>query len=312
MTMVRTPRESRRKLVRFGAARHRLVPDGGAWNADASAGQGPSNRMLLPDILRVLAINFSLCVAGFLILWLIATAIRDPTFVDSVWALGMGGLALSTYVQAWGYRPRQQLLAALCCAWALRLGLHLFLRWRAHGPDRRYVRMMEKAKAERGWGYGQASLRLVFLLQAPLMWTVSLPVQLGQMDCTPARIGWLGWTGAAVCAFGIVFEAIADFQVAAFRGDPANAGKVLDSGLWRYSQHPNYFGDIVSWIGLYLIAAETHTGLLALPGPLLLTFILTRWSGGVTYERRLTRTRPGYDDYQRRTSSLIPWPPKPA
>ena len=268
--------------------------------------------MLLPEILKVLAINFSLCVAGFLILWLIATAIRDPTFVDSIWALGMGGLALATLLQVWGYRPRQYLLVGLCLAWALRLGLHLFLRWRAHGPDRRYVRMMEKAKAERGWGYGQASLRLVFLLQAPLMWTVALPVQLGQMDCTPARIGWLGWTGAAVAAFGIAFEAIADAQVTAFRADRANQGKVLEAGLWRWSQHPNYFGDILSWIGLYLIAAETHLGLLALPGPLLLIFILTRWSGGVTYERRLTRTRPGYDDYQRRTSSLIPWPPRPA
>ena len=266
--------------------------------------------MLLADVLRVLAINFSLCVSGFLILWLIATAIRDPTFVDSVWALGMGGLAVSTYLQVWGYRPRQYMLVGLCGAWALRLGLHLFLRWRAHGPDRRYVRMMEKAKAERGWGYGQASLRLVFLLQAPLMWIVALPVQLGQMDCTPARIGWLGWTGAAISIFGIAFETVADAQVTRFRADPANQGKVLASGLWRYSQHPNYFGDIVSWIGLYLIAAETHLGLLALPGPLLLIFILTRFGGGVTYERRLARTRPGYQDYQRRTSRLIPLPPK--
>jgi steroid 5-alpha reductase family enzyme len=172
--------------------------------------------------------------------------------------------------------------------------------------------MMEKAKAERGWGYGQASLRLVFLLQAPLMWIVSLPVQLGQVDCTPARIGWLGWTGAAVAAFGIACEALADAQVTAFRANPDNAGKVLDTGLWRWSQHPNYFGDIAAWVGLYLIAAETRSGLFALPGPLLLIFILTRFSGGVTYERRLARTRPGYDDYQRRTSPLIPWPPKRA
>jgi steroid 5-alpha reductase family enzyme len=273
--------------------------------------KGLSSRMpLLPDILQVLVVNFALCVAAFVVCWAIAVAIRDPTFVDSVWALGMGALAVATYLQVWGYRPRQYLLVALCGAWALRLGGHLFLRWRVHGPDWRYVRMMEKARAERGWGYGQASLRLVFLLQAPLMWIVSLPVQLGQLDCTPARIGWLGWTGAALSAFGIVFETIADAQVTRFRADPANQGKVLDSGLWRWSQHPNYFGDIVTWIGFYLIAAETELGLWALPGPLLLIFILTRFSGGVTYERRLARTRPGYEDYQRRTSSLIPWPPK--
>ncbi len=267
---------------------------------------------LPPDILLVLAVNFALCVAGFLICWAIATAIRDPTFVDSVWALGMGGLAVATLFQAWGYRPRQYLLVGLCGAWALRLGLHLFLRWRRHGRDRRYARMMEKAKAERGWGFGQASLRMVFLLQTPLMWTVSLPVQLGQFDRTPAAIGWLGWTGAALSVAGIACETLADAQVTRFRADPANAGKVLETGLWRWSQHPNYFGDILAWAGLYLIAAETQTGLWALPGPLLLIFILTRWSGGATYERRLARTRPGYDDYQRRTSRLIPWPPKRA
>ncbi|WP_372784499.1 DUF1295 domain-containing protein [Phenylobacterium sp.] len=272
---------------------------------------------LYPDILQVLAVNFALCVAGFVVCWAIAVAIRDPTFVDSVWALGMGGLGFATYLQVSGlqvsgYRPRQYLLVGLCGAWALRLGLHLFVRWRSHGPDRRYVRMMEKAKAERGWGYGQATLRLVFLLQAPLMWTVSLPVQLGQLGDGPARIGPLGWIGAAFCVFGIAFEALADAQVTRFRADPASQGRVLQSGLWRYSQHPNYFGDIVSWIGLYLIAAETPAGLWSLPGPLLLIFILTRFSGGVTYERRLARTRPGYDDYQRRTSALIPWPPKAA
>jgi len=268
--------------------------------------------MLLPDILRVLAINFALCVAGFAILWGIAVAIRDPSFIDSVWALGMGGLAVATYLQVWGYRPRQVLLVAICGAWALRLGLHLLLRWRRHGPDRRYVRMMEKAKAERGWGYGQASLRLVFLLQAPLLWTVALPAQLGQMDCTPARIGALGWTGAALAVFGIGFEALADAQITRFKADPANQGRVLASGLWRYTRHPNYFGDICVWVGLYLVAAETVSGLWAAPGPLLLIFLLTRWSGGPTYERRLARTRPGYEDYQRRTSALVPWPPKAA
>jgi steroid 5-alpha reductase family enzyme len=268
--------------------------------------------MTLPDFLRILAVNFGLCVAAFLVCWAIAVAIRDPTFVDSVWALGLGGMAVATWLQVWGYRPRQYLLVGLSAAWALRLALHLFLRWRRYGPDRRYVRMMEKAKAERGWGYGQASLRLVFLLQAPLMWTVSLPVQLGQMDCTPARIGWLGWTGATVAALGILIETVADAQVSRFRADPANQGKVLETGLWRWSQHPNYFGDIATWVGLYLIAAETRTGLLALPGPLLLILILTRYSGGTSYERRLARTRPGYGDYQRRTSPLIPWPPKRA
>ena len=264
------------------------------------------------EILIILAVNFALCVAAFLILWAVGSAIRDVSFIDSVWALGMGGLAVATYLQVDGAPPRKLLLLLLCGAWALRLGAYLFLRWRTHGPDRRYVRMMEKAKAARGWDYPYASLRLVFALQAPLMWTVALPVQLGQMSTTPAAIGWLGWSGAALAVLGIVFESVGDAQITRFKRDPANQGKVLESGLWRYTRHPNYFGDILTWVGLWLIAAETPLGLWALPGPVLLIVLLTRWSGGVTYERRLTKSRPGYDDYQRRTSALIPWPPKRA
>lgn len=266
----------------------------------------------ISEVLTILALNFALCVAGFVALWLIGSAIRDVSFIDSVWALGMGAVALATWAQVGGREPRQIVLIALCVAWAMRLGLHLLIRWRTHGPDRRYVRMMDKAKAERGWDYPYASLRLVFLLQAPLMWVVALPVQLGQMGVGAQPMGPLAWAGAVLAAFGIVFETVGDAQITRFKKDPANAGKVLDRGLWRYTRHPNYFGDIVTWVGLYLIAVGAPLGVWALPGPLLLIFLLTRWSGGVTYERRLTKTRPGYDDYQRRTSALIPWPPKPA
>src|SRR4051812_38072862 len=232
----------------------------------------------ISEVLTILALNFALCGAGFVALWLIGSAIRDVSFIDSVWALGMGGVALATWAEVGGREPRQLLLIALSVAWALRLGLHLLIRWRGHGPDRRYVRMMEKAKAEKGWDYPYASLRLVFLLQAPLMWAVALPVQLGQMQLGPAPIGPLAWTGAAIAALGIAFETLGDAQITRFKADPANAGKVLDRGLWRYTRHPNYFGDIVSWVGLYLIAAEGPLGPWALPGPLLLIFLLTRWS----------------------------------
>ena len=266
----------------------------------------------LSEIAAILAVNFALCLVLFLVLWMVGSAIRDVSFIDSVWALGMGGLALATWFQADGAEPRKLLLLALCGAWSLRLGLHLLWRWRSHGPDRRYVRMMQKAEAERGWSYPYATLRLVFALQAPLMWVVALPVQLGQMSSMPTQVGWLGWTGAAIAVVGILFESIGDAQITRFKRDPGNQGKVLESGLWRYTRHPNYFGDIVTWVGLWLIAAETPLGLWALPGPALLIFLLTRWSGGVTYERRLTKSRPGYDDYQRRTSPLIPWPPKRA
>src|SRR6185369_10095335 len=180
----------------------------------------------LPEIATVLATNFALCLAGFTVLWLIGSAIKDVTFIDAVWALGLAGLALATYLQADGYGPRKMLLAALALAWGLRLGLYLLWRWTSHGPDRRYVRMMEKAKSERGWSYRYASLRLVFALQSPLLWIVSLPVQLGQLSTEPARITALGWLGAGLAIFGIAFETLADAQLVGFKRDPANQGKV--------------------------------------------------------------------------------------
>jgi len=266
----------------------------------------------MSEIATLLAVNFGLCLASFLVLWLLAVAIKDVTFVDGWWALGLAGVALATFLQTSGYEPRKTLLLGLAGVWGLRLGGHILLRWRAHGPDRRYVKMMDRAKAEKGWSYAYASLRLVFAFQAPILWTVSLPVQLGQVQAEPAAIGLLGFVGAGVAVFGILFETLADAQLTRFKADPANRGKVMDRGLWRYTRHPNYFGDICTWTGLYLIAAETPLGLWALPGPLLLILVLTRFSGGTSYERRLTHQRPGYDDYIRRTSSLIPWPPKPA
>ena len=153
----------------------------------------------LADVLTILGLNFALCVAGFVALWLVGSAIRDVSFIDSVWALGMGALALSTWAQAGGAEPRQQLLLGLCLLWSLRLGIHLLVRWRTHGADRRYVRMMQKAEAERGWSYPYASLRLVFLLQAPLMWTVALPAQLGLIVASPSPIEPLAWIGRASC-----------------------------------------------------------------------------------------------------------------
>jgi steroid 5-alpha reductase family enzyme len=267
----------------------------------------------LAQVANLLAINFGLLLAGFLVLWLIGVAIRDVTFVDACWGLGLASLALMTFVQtAGGEQSRRWLLTGLALAWGLRLGGHILGRWRHEGPDRRYVKMMERAKSDKGWSYAYASLRLVFAFQAPLLWVVALPVQLGQIAAQPQAIGLLGWVGAALSVFGIVFETTADSQLKRFKADPANKGQVLATGLWRYTRHPNYFGDICVWCGLYLIAAESQLGLWALPGPLLLIFLLTRWSGGPSYEKRLTHQRPGYDEYIRRTSSLIPWPPKPA
>lgn len=256
-----------------------------------------------------LAINAAVLVAFFLAAWLICLKLRDVTPVDSLWAFGMVVLAIASFVQTDGLHERKLLLLGLCAAWGLRLGGYMLWRWRTHGTDRRYVSMLGKAQARRGWGFAKASLLLVFVTQMPLLFIVALPVQLGQADAAPA-LGVLAWIGAGLAVFGIVFETIGDAQLVRFRRDPGNAGQVMQSGLWRYTRHPNYFGDACAWWGLYLIAAETTTGLWALPGPLLLTWTLMKWSGAPTVEGRMHRTRPGYADYVRRTSGFVPWWPR--
>jgi len=267
----------------------------------------------IQDIAVILAVNFAVVLASFVILWGIGCLIKDVTFVDAWWALGLAFMAVTTFVQADGAPDRMLLLLVLALAWGLRLGLYILWRWRSHGPDRRYVKMLSRAQEAKGWSYPKASWRLVFMLQAPILWTVSLPVQLGQMSTTPAAIGLLGVIGAGLVIFGILFESLADWQLVRFKASPANEGKVLASGLWKYTRHPNYFGDLCVWFGLWLVAAETGLwGVVSIIGPLLLLTMFLKYSGGPSYEKRLTYQRPGYAEYIARTSSLIPWPPKKA
>ncbi len=261
------------------------------------------------NAVMVLATNAAVLVALFVTMWLLCLKTRDVTPVDSLWALGMVVMAATTFVQTAGDPTRKALLFGLCALWGVRLGGYLLWRWRDHGPDRRYQTMFARAKEAKGWGFATASLLLVFAIQAPLLFIVCLPVQLGQIDAAPA-LGAVGWAGAVLALIGIAFESVGDAQLVRFRRDPANAGQVMDRGLWRYTRHPNYFGDACTWWGLYLIAAETHIGLFALPGPVLLTWTLMKWSGAPTIEGRLKRKKPGYDDYMRRTSGFVPWWPK--
>jgi steroid 5-alpha reductase family enzyme len=261
---------------------------------------------------QFLAINFAVLAVTYLILWQICARMKDATVVDSFWALGMVILACASFLQLGASTPRRLLLLTICALWGLRLGGYLIWRWRDHGPDRRYVSLMAKAKADKGWGYAEASLRLVFATQAPMLFIVCLPVQLGQFAAQPVALGPLAWAGASLSLVGVLLESLGDWQLTRFRKNPKNGGQVLNTGLWRYTRHPNYFGDACVWWGLYLIAAETSVGLWALPGPVLLTFTLMKWSGVPIVERRLRKTRPDYASYIERTSGFIPWPPKRA
>jgi steroid 5-alpha reductase family enzyme len=263
-------------------------------------------------LIQLLAINAGVSAVCFLALWRIAVAIKDPSFIDAWWAAGMAVLAVATFVETGAPSPRKLALTGLTVVWGLRLAGYLLWRWRTQGPDRRYATMMGRAQKDRGWSFAKASLLLVFALQAPLQFIVALPVQLGQGGAAPIALGTVGWAGVALAVFGIAFESLGDAQLAAFKAGAANKGKVMDAGLWRYTRHPNYFGDACVWWGLWLIAAETPVGLWSLPGPILLTFLLTRWSGVPTVEGRLRRSRPGYEAYVARTSGFVPWFPKKA
>ncbi|WP_172840809.1 DUF1295 domain-containing protein [Allosphingosinicella indica] len=262
------------------------------------------------DVAGLLAVNFAVVVAAFILLWIVCTAIRDVTMVDAWWAVGMALLALTTWLQLDAPGERATLILLLTAIWAFRLGGFLFWRWRDHGPDRRYVKLLAKAEANKGWGFAKASFLLVFATQAPLQFIVALPAQLGQIPAEPAALGTLAYVGAAVAVAGILFETIGDWQLTRFRKNPANEGKVLSTGLWRYTRHPNYFGDAMVWWGIFLIGAETALGWWALPGPVLLTWTLMKWSGAPTLEFRMRKTKPDYVRYIETTSGFVPWPPK--
>ena len=240
----------------------------------------------MADIAYVLGTNFAVLMGTMLVLWLISMPLKDVSFIDSFWALGFVLVAWVTFaITATGDPDRKMLMLGLTTVWGLRLGGYIFWRWRKEGPDKRYVALLSKAPGN----VHVFTLTKVFLLQGVLLWVVSLPVQ-----------------------FGIFFETVGDYQMARFKSDPANAGKVMDRGLWRYTRHPNYFGDACVWWGLFLIAAEARIGWISVVGPILLTFLLVQWSGAALLERRMKRSRPDYEDYIRRTSSFIPMPPRRA
>ncbi len=259
-------------------------------------------------MIGILLANLALSALLFTALWLISVRLKDPSFIDSWWALGVVVLAWATFAQAPSHGPHAIALTILATLWGLRLGLYLLWRWRKHGADHRYEKLAAQAREKHGLNFAAFSALWVFAPQMLLQFIVALPAMLGQMPAAQA-LGGFGLAGAALSAFGVAYEALADWQLTRFKADPGNAGKVMDRGLWRFSRHPNYFGDMCAWWGMWAIAADAGMGLWSLPGPLLLTFLLARVSGAPTTEPHLQRTRPEYEAYKRRTSAFIPWRP---
>lgn len=262
-------------------------------------------------MIEAMLINAAVAAGLLLIGWAIAVRINDVSFIDAIWGGGMAVVAIASWLQLGEPGDRATLIAAMAALWGFRLFWHLYTRWRGHGEDVRYARMLRKAR-EQG-RFAQAALTKVFGPQAFLLYLTCLPAQLGVLASSePASLGVLALAGAALWLLGMVFEVVGDAQLNAFRANPANKGKVLDTGLWRYTRHPNYFGDTCVWWGIWLAAADAGPwiALASLPGPLFLTFTLTKWSGKPLLEKGLAKTRPGYAEYIERTSGFIPWPPK--
>ena len=261
-------------------------------------------------MVEALLINAAVLAAAMLALWLVAVRIGDVSFIDAVWGGGMALLAAVSWWQIASPGPRAHVIAAMALIWGLRLALHLYTRWRSSGEDPRYAAILRKARAS--GTYARGALLRVFGPQAVLLFVTCLPAQLGVLASSSASAGWLARAGLALWALGMVFEVVGDWQLARFRANSASRGKVLDTGLWRYTRHPNYFGDMCVWWGIWLAAAEAGwaAALASLIGPLFLTFTLTRWSGKPLLEKGLAQSRPGYAEYVRRTSGFIPWVPK--
>ena len=238
--------------------------------------------------------------------WLMSLALRDASIVDVAWGLGFVIVVWVSFAVADGSDARSALVVVLTTIWGLRLAAYLAWRNIGKGEDFRYRAMRERYGAR----FGLVSLPLVFGVQGLGMWTVSLPVQAAQVPGSPSGLAALDFVGIALWCAGMFFETVGDLQLARFKSDPTNAGRVMDRGLWRYTRHPNYFGDFCVWWGLYAIALATGDAWWSIAGPLLMSVLLLRVSGVTLLERHLTHTRPAYLEYARRTSAFFPRPPR--
>lgn len=253
----------------------------------------------------LLVLGTTLAVTAVLMfgIWLLSVARKDASIADTFWGLGFVLIATVSYANTEGYPGRKVLIVALTAVWGIRLAAHILWRNKGKGEDFRYRGMRKR----HGKHFSIVSLFSVFGLQGLLMWIISFPLQIAQISPAPARLGLLDWIGAAVWLIGFLFESLGDLQLARFKANPNNKGRVMDRGLWRYTRHPNYFGDSLMWWGFFLIALSVPAGIWTLISPLLMTGLLMKVSGVALLEKTLTKTKPDYHDYVRRTSAFFPW-----
>jgi steroid 5-alpha reductase family enzyme len=257
---------------------------------------------LVADLLRI----WGLCLAGFAVLWAVSFVRRDVSIVDIFWGPAFVAGLLLIFLREGLRTPWQLLHLALVAIWGLRLALHIAVRGHGKGEDRRYAAMREKNGPRFTW----LSLFTVFGLQATLVAILSAPLVAVQRQ--PIERPLVAGIGAGLWLIGFLFEAVGDAQLLAFQRNPASRGKVMNTGLWRTSRHPNYFGEACLWWGYGVFALAVAGGIWTLYAPVLMNLLLLRVSGVPMLEAGIEERRPGYREYIERTSSFIPWFPRSA
>jgi steroid 5-alpha reductase family enzyme len=257
-------------------------------------------------MLSVIGFNLLLVLGLLSLLWGLSVVIKDASIVDPFWGTGFVVVAIATWLAKESHHRRDHMIVGMVLLWGTRLSVYLLWRNIGKGEDRRYQAM----RARIGPNFWWISLFSVFVLQGVLLWLISMPVQAGLWSQPLFNaLSAFDVAGLAFYAVGLFFEAVGDAQLARFKSDPANKGRVMNRGLWRYTRHPNYFGDFAVWWGIYLVAVAGGAWWTFF-GPAIISFFLLRVSGVTLLERDIADRRPEYRTYQESTSSFFPWFPR--
>lgn len=248
--------------------------------------------------------NLGVLAAALIGLWGVSLLVKNSSIIDIFWGLGFVLVAWMSLVLSENYQAKALVLTGLVSVWGIRLAGYLAWRNLGKPEDYRYAAMRER----HGPRFPIVSLFTVFGLQGLLTAIISLPVQQGIHR--GAELTGVSLIGVVLWALGLAFESLGDYQLARFKADPSNRGQVMNSGLWRYTRHPNYFGDFLVWWGFYLVAANASNWWWIVVGPAIMSFLLIRVSGVRLLESSLKSRIPGYEDYVLKTSSFFPLPPK--
>ena len=257
------------------------------------------------DIIAIMFINLAAVMLFEFAGWLISLKKNNVTIADSLWGLGFIIIAWLSFLQGDGFFCRKVIITAAVTVWGLRLFYHITKRGLGKPEDPRYTEW----RKEYGEKFPVVSLFRVFLVQGLFMWLIALSIQVAQLFPQPESFTLADYAGLAVWIIGFLIESSADRQLARFIKDPANRGRVMRYKLWRYSRHPNYFGESAMWWGIYLIACSAEYGFFTVISPVLITYTLLKITGVSLMEETMFKGNAEYEEYKRTTSSFIPWFP---